>query len=617
MSELSPHRKKNFAFSPDIFCKFDNKAYLCQEIIDRIHMTEQEIIKTIHISTGIDIPERMNNPLDYEPHPLCIAACKELQAYLAERKDWREEIDKGKMFGVLIVEKNDKEIGYLAAYSGQIGGRSDWKGFVPAVFDYLQPDGYFKTHEAKITELNQRIAHLINNPEIKETERILNKLHKVQEHKLNLHKMQITEAKAKRDARRQEASLHPDTKGLTPEEEQAMIKESQFLKAELRRFKKLISQKTPLEEMYDNYQKGLQEIKQLRKSDSDELQKWLFSQFKMLNDKGESKDLLEIFKEFNQMVPPAGSGECCEPKLLQYAFEHGLKPLQMAMFWWGESPKEEIRHHLHFYPACNGKCKPILHWMLPADVFEQASADAYIYNKVEILYEDQELAVIHKPEGMLSVPGKDAQQPSIYSWARKQFPEATGPLIVHRLDMATSGLMVIAKTEFAYHRLQEQFTSHQVQKRYVAIVCCKDKDMAQRIKDAAKMISLPLMPDYLDRPRQIVNHEQGKEAITEYEVLGSEERRVKSEEFNSAANHEVQSSNLKVQCIRLALYPKTGRTHQLRVHCAHREGLDAPILGDPLYGNVKTDRLYLHAEAITFKHPLTGKEIHIERKADF
>ena len=580
-------------------------------------MTEQEIIKTIHISTGIDIPERMNNPLDYEPHPLCIAACKELQAYLAERKDWREEIDKGKMFGVLIVEKNDKEIGYLAAYSGQIGGRSDWKGFVPAVFDYLQPDGYFKTHEAKITELNQRIAHLINNPEIKETERILNKLHKVQEHKLNLHKMQITEAKAKRDARRQEASLHPDTKGLTPEEEQAMIKESQFLKAELRRFKKLISQKTPLEEMYDNYQKGLQEIKQLRKSDSDKLQKWLFSQFKMLNDKGESKDLLEIFKEFNQMVPPAGSGECCEPKLLQYAFEHGLKPIQMAMFWWGESPKEEIRHHLHFYPACNGKCKPILHWMLPADVFEQASADAYIYNKVEILYEDQELAVIHKPEGMLSVPGKDAQQPSIYSWARKQFPETTGPLIVHRLDMATSGLMVIAKTEFAYHRLQEQFTSHQVQKRYVAIVCCKDKDMAQRIKDATKMISLPLMPDYLDRPRQIVNHEQGKEAITEYEVLGSEERRVKSEEFNSAANHEVQSSNLKVQCIRLALYPKTGRTHQLRVHCAHREGLDAPILGDPLYGNVKTDRLYLHAEAITFKHPLTGKEIHIERKADF
>ena len=570
-----------------------------------INMTLHPIDNSLY--TGINIPERMNNPLDYEPHPLCIAVCKELQAYLAERKDWREEIDKGKMFGVLIIEKNDKEIGYLAAYSGQIGGRSDWEGFVPAVFDYLQPGGYFKTHEAKITELNQRIAKLLDNQEIKETERILDKLHKVQEHKLNLYKMQITEAKAKRDARRQEALLHPETRALTPEEEQAMIKESQFLKAELRRFKKLISQKTPLEEMYEKYQEGLQNIKQLRKTDSDELQKWLFSQFKMLNDKGESKDLLEIFKEFNQMVPPAGSGECCEPKLLQYAFEHHLKPIQMAMFWWGESPKEEIRHHLQFYPACNGKCKPILHWMLPNSVFEQSATDANIYNKVEILYEDRELAVIHKPEGLLSVPGKDAQQPSIYTWARKNFPNAEGPLIVHRLDMATSGLMMIAKTEFAYHRLQEQFASHQVQKKYIAIVCCKDKDVAQRIMEKNRgFISLPLMPDYLDRPRQIVNHEQGKEAITEYEVLGSEERRVKSEESNSSPYY-----------LRLALYPKTGRTHQLRVHCAHREGLDAPILGDPLYGKEKVSRLYLHAEAITFKHPLTGKEIYIERKADF
>ena len=607
-------------------------------------MTLHPIDNSLYL--GIDIPERMNNPLNYEPHPLCIAVCKELQAYLAGRKDWREEINKGKMFGVLIVEmpNNDNsthhqqpKIGYLAAYSGQIGGRSDWEGFVPTVFDYLQPGGYFKTHEAKITELNQRIAHLIDNPEIKETERILDKLHKVQEHKLNLFKMQITEAKAKRDARRQEALQHPETRALTPEEEQAMIKESQFLKAELRRFKKLISQKTPLEEMYEKYQEGLQSIKQLRKTDSDELQKWLFSQFKMLNDKGESKDLLEIFKDFNQMVPPAGSGECCEPKLLQYAFEHHLKPIQMAMFWWGESPKEEIRHHLQFYPACNGKCKPILHWMLPNSVFEQSATDAYIYNKVEILYEDREIAVIHKPEGLLSVPGKDAQQPSIYAWARKKFPHAEGPLIVHRLDMATSGLMVIAKTEFAYHWLQEQFTSHQVQKRYVAIVCCKDKEIAQRIKETAEetsknrgVISLPLMPDYLDRPRQIVNQEQGKEAITEYEVLGSEERRVieseerrvigseerraKSEKSNSLKGDPMES---QYQYLRLALYPKTGRTHQLRVHCAHQEGLNAPILGDPLYGNVKAKRLYLHAEAITFKHPLSGKEIYMERKADF
>ena len=588
--------------------------------------------------SDIGIPEGMNNPLDYEPHPLCIMACKELQSYLAERKDWREEIDKGKMFGVLIVEKpcnnqepqelneessenTQREIGYLAAYSGQIGGRSNWEDFVPAVFDYLQPDGYFKEHEAEITNLNHAIARLSANEKMKKAQSLIHDLQQERQRTIAAYQEKMKEAKAKRDARRQEG-------GLSPEEEQAMIKESQFMKAELRRLKKALSEKTTLETEYAEFQENLQQMKQLRKTLSDALQQWLFMQFQMLNDQGESKDLLEIFRDeallgnhdivssrvaAMKMVPPAGSGECCEPKLLQYAYQHGLKPLQMAMFWWGESPKEEIRHHLQYYPACNGKCKPILHWMLPASVFESSASDALIYNKVEILYDDRELAVIHKPEGLLSVPGKDTNQPSIYAWARKQYPEAEGPLIVHRLDMATSGLMIIAKTEFAYHRLQQAFLYHHVQKKYVAIVCPKDKEAEERILRLASgenhrgIISLPLMPDYLDRPRQIVNHEQGKEAITEYEVLESEELRVKSEEFNSSEG----------KYLRLALYPKTGRTHQLRVHCAHHEGLNAPILGDPLYGNEKAPRLYLHAEEITFKHPLTGKTMTITRKADF
>ena len=599
----------------------------------------------------------MNNPLDYEPHPLCIAVCKELQTYLAGRKDWREEIDRGKMFGVLIVEKphenmdssdnQQREIGYLAAYSGQIGGRSDWEDFVPAVFDYLQPDGHFKVHEAEITNLNHAIARLSSDEKMKEAKHIIHDLQQERQCTIAAYQEKMKEAKAKRDARRQEALLTAKANGatggsgLSPEEEQAMIKESQFMKAELRRLKKALFEKTTLEKEYTDFQENLQQMRQLRKTLSDALQQWLFMQFQMLNYQGESKDLLEIFRDETllgnqnivtsrvaamKMVPPAGSGECCEPKLLQYAYLHGLKPLQMAMFWWGESPKEEIRHHLQYYPACNGKCKPILHWMLPSSVFAQSSVNAidgnmnhgstinhaYIYNKVEILYDDQELAVIHKPEGLLSVPGKDTHQPSIYAWARKQYSEAEGPLIVHRLDMATSGLMIIAKTEFAYHRLQNAFLHHQVQKKYVAIVCPKDKEAEERILRLASgenhrgTISLPLMPDYLDRPRQIVNHEQGKEAITEYEILGSEERRVKSGEFNSS-----EDKNL-----RLALYPKTGRTHQLRVHCAHHEGLNAPILGDPLYGNEKAPRLFLHAEEITFEHPLTGKTMIITRKAD-
>lgn len=553
--------------------------------------------------SGIDIPERMNNPLDYQPHPLCIAVCKELQTYLSEREDWREEIDKGKMFGVLIVENAQPasgapKIGYLAAYSGQIGGRSDWDDFVPAVFDYLQPDGYFKTHEAEISGINQSIRKLEANTHMKEAKGLILQLQEERKHTIAAYQEKIKKAKAKRDARREAGSLNP-------EEEAEMVKESQFMKAELRRLKKSLSEKTSLETEYEAYQADILSLKQLRKTLSDALQQWLFSQFRMQNHEGESKDLLEIFRDAAlrdypqatiatsriaalKMVPPAGSGECCEPKLLQYAYSLGYKPLQMAMFWWGESPKEEIRHHLHFYPACNGKCKPILQWMLPASTFEPTAVDLSLYNKVETLYEDREIAVIHKPEGLLSVPGKDAAQPSVYALMRSKYPEATGPLIVHRLDMSTSGVMMIAKTEFAYHRLQKAFLNHQIQKKYVAIISGK-------VIPEKGIISLPLMPDYLDRPRQIVDHELGKEAITEYEVL-----------------EPVDDSHL-----RIALYPKTGRTHQLRVHCAHQEGLKAPILGDPLYGNEKAARLHLHAEEITFEHPLTGKKMTITRKADF
>ena len=557
----------------------------------------------------------MNNPLDYEPDPLCIQACREVQEMLARREDWQEEIARGKMFGVLIVEnvKTDTDVqkrgypaadseapkwGYLAAYSGQIGGRSDWEDFVPAVFDYLQPDGYFKTHEAEISRINQSISHLEKDERMKEARTLIRQLQEERKRTIAAYQEKMKEAKAKRDSRREAGNL-------SEAEEAQMIRESQFMKAELRRLKKSLSEKTALETEFEDYQENILRLKQLRKQLSDALQQWLFSQFRMLNQEGESKDLLEIFrdealKEYPQaaiatsriaalkMVPPAGSGECCEPKLLQYAYQHGYKPLQMAMFWWGESPKEEIRHHLQFYPACNGKCKPILHWMLPASTFEPEAINLSIYDKVETLYEDREIAVIHKPEGLLSVPGKDAAQPSVYALMRRKYPEATGPLIVHRLDMATSGVLLIAKTEFAYHRLQQAFLNHQIQKKYVAII--SGKDIPEK-----GIISLPLMPDYLDRPRQIVDHEQGKEAITEYEVL-----------------EPVDDSHL-----RIALYPKTGRTHQLRVHCAHQEGLNAPILGDPLYGNEKAARLHLHAEEITFEHPLTGKKITIKRKADF
>jgi len=628
-----------------------------------------------HISEHIAIPEKMNNPFDYTPHPLCIQACQELQEYLSNREDWREEIGKGKMFGVLIVETPDKQIGYLAAYSGQIGGRSDWEDFVPAVYDYLQPDGYFKTHEAEISRINQAIARLSQDERMNAALKQIALLQDTRKKAITDYQEKVKAAKAKRDARRQEIQHLQESKPLSEEEtrafheeEKSMIKESQFMKAELRRLKKSLAEKTTLEQEYDDYLENINQLKRLRKQLSDNLQQWLFSQFRMLNAKGERKDLLEIFRDFAiannhsttiasnriaalKSIPPAGSGECCEPKLLQYAYEHGYRPLQMAMFWWGDSPKEEIRHHLHFYPACNGKCKPILHWMLPelGEILEgrkeSISEDGTvinkdsspIYNKVEIeeletLYEDREIAVICKPAGMLSVPGKDTSIPSVYSLMRKKYPEATSPLIVHRLDMATSGIMVIAKTVFAYHRLQEQFANHQVRKKYVAIVGCASNSVLMPLEASSNstetaldkpsrrnVIQLPLMPDYLDRPRQIVSHEHGKEAITQWEIIKELEAAELSEDIRanaSALPHGCETPQ-EMHYYRLALYPKTGRTHQLRVHCAHQEGLNAPILGDSLYGNTPASRLYLHAEEITFTHPLTGKEVHIERKADF
>lgn len=553
---------------------------------------EGMVFHKIQIPVGVSVPQEMNDPFDYIPHPLCRLACAELQKHLSQREDWREEISKGKMFGILLVEK-ETEVGYLAAYSGQIQGRSDWEGFVPAVFDYLKPNGYFKTHETEITRINHSIARLEKAPFLEAAKRQVEELRQTREQVVANYQKQMKEAKDRRDARRKEGNL-------SPEEEQMMIRESQFMKAELRRLKKGLSEPTQLEREYTEYQEDIRRLKQGRKQLSDALQRWLFSQFRMLNSAGEEKNLLEIFRDTAlddtgtssplskrlayKMTPPAGSGECCEPKLLQYAYRQGFRPLQMAMFWWGASPREEIRHHLHFYPACNGKCKPILKWMLPKTA--AAGKKEWSSNSVKTLFEDREIAVVNKPAGMLSVPGK-ADECSVYGIMRQRYPDATGPLIVHRLDMATSGLMVIAKTEFAYHKLQEQFVTHQVRKKYVAILC------GSKIPPTGT-ISLPLSPDYLDRPRQVVDFHHGKEAVTDYEVL--------------------EGKNGKA---RVALYPRTGRTHQLRVHCAHREGLHAPILGDPLYGNEEADRLYLHAEYIRFLHPLTGKAMCFECKADF
>ena len=512
----------------------------------------------------------MNNPFYYTPSPDCRAAADELIAWLSGRFSafcyrpvdpaFRAEIDRGKMFGVLVVEGGETALTrgtrfhYLAGYSGQVCGRSDWPAFVPAVFDYLQPNGYFKQHEAEITQLNRAIDDAAAS--------------------LSADKLSFSDTQPP----------IPYTKGrLEGEREEEYIRRRQFENAERHRWK---LKQRKIEAERKESENHITVLKTLRRQKSDALQRWLFHHFLMLNGQGERKDLIAIREG---AIPPAGSGECCEPKLLQYAFQHGLRPVSMAMFWWGESPRGEIRHHLQFYPACNGKCKPILRWMLQgidvdANPLERKEDDGRLAAQLKILYEDDDICVVSKPAGMLSVPGKSGRA-SVLSVMRQRYPDSDSPLIVHRLDMATSGLMVIAKTLVAYHHLQQQFASHEISKRYVAVL---SKPLSKEVPQEGT-ISLPLRPDLDDRPRQVVDDKYGREAVTLYN---------------------------KVSDDRLWLWPKTGRTHQLRVHCAHELGLNDPIKGDMLYGTA-CDRLYLHAEKLCFRHPTNGRTMSFTAKAPF
>ena len=426
---------------------------------------------TLH--TDLPKPERFTYPFFYEPHPLCLLAAEEVKQEIR-----RINPKEGKMFGVLVVETAQQQLGFLAAYSGLLEGHNDWGYFVPPIFDAQQPNGYFKTREREI---------------------------------------------------------------MASEEHKQM---------------------------------------------SQELQTWLFHQYQLLNARGETKDLVDVWQDYHCSerirrkfpLPPGGTGDCCAPKLLQYAYKEGLKPICMAEFWWGESPKNLIRHHEQFYPACRGKCKPVLTWMLQGlDVDPSPEETSTSHPGAEIVYEDEAVAVVNKPSGMLSMPGRQETY-SVATWAEERWP---GSMVAHRLDMSTSGIILVAKTEEAYHALQEQFTERVIKKKYFAIV--------EGIpKDEHGIVNLPLSSDPLNRPCQIVDHEHGKQAITEYRILATRQ------------DHTL-----------LALWPHTGRTHQLRMHCAHHEGLGCPILGDELYGR-KADRLYLQAQAITFVHPVTNKRMHYE-----
>lgn len=550
----------------------------------------------IPFSSSVDqiaLPERFTFPFYYQPHPLSELAAAHLQQRIAKMqlnhnfglKDGQEGMVIGKMFGVLVVKTEDGTLGYISAFSGKLANENHHDGFVPPVFDMLKKDGFFRKEEAHLNALNAELEQIESSEELVQAQAQWHKMQAQSEIELAAHRQLIKTGKAERKAIRQEAAKTKSAEELAILE-QELVKQSLDHQYQFKRLTKHWRERLA-EAPYQKLSNKIDALKTERKQRSAALQQRLFEEYQFLNARDERQSLLDIFSPEKGVVPPAGAGECAAPKLLHYAFKNGLKPIAMAEFWWGASPKSEVRKHGQFYPACRGKCEPILGHMLQGLQVDPNPmlVDPGLGKTLEIVFEDEHMLAINKPAEFLSVPGKtilDSVQARVSAW----YPEATGPLLVHRLDMSTSGLLLIAKTKDVHKKLQSQFLKRTVKKRYVALL---DGELSQ---DSGEIV-LPLRVDFHDRPRQLVCYEHGKPAKTLWQKLKT-----------------INGKTL------VHFFPITGRTHQLRVHAAHHSGLNAPIVGDDLYGNI-ADRLHLHAEQIEFMHPVSRKAMLLKVEAPF
>ncbi len=542
------------------------------------------------------LPQRFTFPFYYEPHPLAVLAVKELQQYLQTQTVWthnfgleagKEEGAAGKMFGVLVVQNQEKELGYLVAFSGRLAGGNRHSKFVPPVFDILTKDGFFNKEEAVINQINREIEVLEADATFLEYQALLVQEQTLANEQRLAQKQKMKAAKQARKMRREKAivELSPPLYEILKETlQQESIASKVYLKKLSEYWKTRLAETTT---KLASYTQKINSLKEARKVKSGALQKKLFDQYTFLNQAGETKSLWDIFQSTVQKTPPAGGGDCAAPKLLQYAFRHQLQPITMAEFWWGAAPKSKVRKHQHFYPACRGKCEPILAHMLKGIPIDENPMllNPAIGKVLTTVYEDDHLLVINKPAEFLSVPGKSIKD-SVLLRIQQKFPDATGPLLVHRLDMATSGLLLVAKTKEVHKYLQYQFINRTIKKRYVAL-------LKGQVQGEEGMIDLPLRVDLDNRPCQLVCYQYGKPAKTKWKVI------------------ERLAKHTKVH-----FYPITGRTHQLRVHAAHSLGLNTAIVGDDLYGT-KASRLHLHAERLTFKHPFKKKMMTVKVEADF
>jgi tRNA pseudouridine32 synthase/23S rRNA pseudouridine746 synthase len=542
----------------------------------------------------IALPGRFTFPFYYEPHPLAKIAAAELQHYLETQTgldhnfgldDDEEGMVIGKMFGVLVVLDMEGRLGYLSGVSGKLAGTNDHPKFVPPVFDMLVENSFFLKEQEIISAVNSRIEEISSN---KEYQQLILDIHQFSidsQQEISTLKKQLKTNKEEREKQRavQKNSVSQQDYALA---EALLVGQSLYDKRLLRDLKNKWSQL--LEERQtrlDQFEADIEALKNERRERSAALQQQLFGEYVFLNKDGRRKSLQEIFSSTAFGKPPSAAGECATPKLLQFAFAHGYQPLAMAEFWWGASPKSDIRKHKHFYPVCTGKCKPILAHMLDGiPVDENPFLRTPEENSgLEIVYEDESFVVVNKPAGLRSVPGVDIHD-SVYS--RLKHVLVNEPLIVHRLDMDTSGLLVVAKTREAHKHIQRQFLKRTVSKRYTAL-------LSKVIDQPEGVIDLPLCADLFNRPRQLVCFETGKKSITRWKVV---------------ERYEAMT--------RVDFWPLTGRTHQLRMHSAHELGLNAPIVGDDLYGEA-SERMYLHAACLEFMHPRTKERVSFEVEAEF
>ncbi|MCH2224545.1 MAG: RluA family pseudouridine synthase [Crocinitomicaceae bacterium] len=542
------------------------------------------------------LPEKFTFPFYYDPHPLGLLAAKELQSYLETQTDWIHNfgIDPtqkgqviGKMFGVLVVRNKNGKLGYLTAFSGKLAGSNDHPYFVPPVFDILETNGFFRKGEAIISAITVEIEALESDPQLAVLRRTLNEEEKTAAFQLDRLKNKAKEAKRIRRERR--SKLKAEETSVSHE---VLLHEMKIESLQFKAYYKDLTDYWTLrlgrtQRKLERFTSKIERLKKDRKAKSGALQQQIFDHYHFLNARGEEKSLGAIFKHTIEQKPPSGAGECAAPKLLQFAFLNELEPIALVEFWWGASPKSEIRKHKQYYPSCRGKCEPILGHMLEGmNVDDNPLLKPSEEKKeVNIVFEDEHIVVINKPHEFLSVPGKTISD-CVDLRMHEKYPDATGPLIVHRLDMATSGLMLIAKTKEIHKSLQRQFIQRTINKRYVAL-------LDGIISKNEGIIDLPLRVDLEDRPRQLVCYEHGKNAQTKFEVIERKEGKT-----------------------RVHFFPITGRTHQLRMHSAHESGLNSPIVGDDLYGK-KANRLHLHAELIEFYHPILKERITITAAPDF